>query len=436
MTGLLCFPLLLPAANADRDQSIDRAIAAVEPKVIAWRRDIHQHPELSNREFRTAKLVADHLRRLGLQVRTDVAHTGVVAVLKGAHPGPVIALRADMDALPVTEPEGLPFASKERAQYNGAEVGVMHACGHDAHTAMLMGAAEILATHRDLLHGTVRFLFQPAEEGAPSGEEGGAALMIKEGVLAGEDAPREIFGMHVWPGEPGKISYRTRGTMAAADTLSIVVHGVQTHGAQPWHGVDPIITAAQIMLGLQLIPSRQLNATAAPTVITIGSIRGGLRGNILPESVELNGTVRTFDPVIREDAIRRIERTATDISASAGATADVKVESYAPVVYNDVALTARAGPALLRAAGDGQVGTMDLVMGSEDFARYAAKIPGLFVFLGINAPGVAPGDAAENHSPRFFVNEAALATGVRAFVFLVLDELRDPHAVVQQRQVN
>jgi amidohydrolase len=413
-----------PPVSADPD--VDRALRAIEPKVIAWRRDIHQHPELSNREFRTAELVAAHLRRLGIEVRTGVAHTGVVGILRGARPGGVVALRADMDALPVEEQVDLPFASHARAQFEGREVGVMHACGHDTHTAMLMGAAEVLAALRERLAGTVVLVFQPAEEGAPEGEEGGARLMIKEGLLERDPRPTAIFGLHVWPGEPGTISYRARGSMAAADRLHIVIHGIQTHGAQPWHGVDPIIVAAQIMTGLQMIPSRQLNSTTAPSVITIGSIHGGVRGNIIPDRVELDGTIRTFDPGVREELLLRARRTATDIAASAGATADIQIEPYAPVTYNDPQLAVRMRPTLERAAGAHNVREMDLVMGSEDFSWYTEKIPGLYAFLGINRPGVPAGQAADNHSPLFFVNEDALATGVRMLVMLAMDYLGSP----------
>jgi amidohydrolase len=407
-----------PAAPA-----LDKAFDAVEPKVIAWRRDIHQHPELSNREFRTSKLVAEHLKRLGFEVKTGVAHTGVVGVLRGGRPGPVMALRADMDALPVTEPLDLPFASKERVKLPHGEMGVMHACGHDAHTAMLMGAAEVLASMRPQLAGTVKFIFQPAEEGAPEGERGGSALMIEEGVLRGPDAPGAIFGLHVWPGDAGTLSFRPRGQMAAADALAIVVKGVQTHGAQPWHGVDPVIVSAQIMTALQMIPARQLNITTAPAVVTIGAIHGGVRGNIVPDKVEMLGTIRTFDVAMREDLLERVKRTVKTVAESAGATADVTISPYAPVTFNDPALTSRMRGALELAAGKGNLREMDLVMGSEDFSHYTREIPGLFVFLGINKAGVPLGSVAENHSPNFFVNEDALKTGVRALVFVALDYL-------------
>jgi amidohydrolase len=415
-------------ADAPAGSPVDAAVVKVTPKVVAWRRDIHQHPELSNREIRTSKLVADHLRSLGIEVTTGIAHTGVVGVLRGGQPGPVVALRADMDALPVTEQTDVPFASKVRSKFNGQDVGVMHACGHDAHTAMLMGAAEVLAGMRKDLHGTVKFIFQPAEEGPPTGERGGAALMVEEGVLGGPVQPGAIFGIHVWPGEPGTISYRPRGQMAAADSLTIIVKGVQTHGAQPWHGVDPVIVSAQIMTALQVIPSRQLNITSAPAVVTIGSIHGGVRGNIVPDQVEMKGTIRTFDPEMRDDFLKRIRRTTEMVAQSSGATAEVTVEPYAPVTFNDPKLISQLLPSLRRAAGDDKVRDMLPVMGSEDFSHYTRVVPGLFVFLGINKEGVQTGQAAENHSPQFYINEDALPVGVRALTFVALDYLNEPRS--------
>jgi len=410
-------------AQAQADDAVSLAIAGVEPKVTEWRRDIHQHPELSNQEFRTSRLVAAHLKKLGLEVTTGVARTGVVGVLRGTLPGPVIALRADMDALPVTEPAGLPFASKERVKLPTGETGVMHACGHDAHTAMLMGAAEVLAGMRSQLSGTVKFIFQPAEEALPDGPRSGSALMIDQGVLRDDPVPTAIFGIHVMPSDAGTVSFRSRGTMAAGDAFTIAVKGVQTHGAQPWRGVDPITVSAQILTALQMIPSRQLDVTTAPAVITIGSIHGGVRPNIIPEHVEMHGALRTFDVAMRDDVLARIDRTARAVAESAGATAEVTVTPYAPVTYNDPDLTRQLVPAMERAAGRGKVREARLVMGSEDFSRYAQAIPGLFVFLGINKVGVPEGSAAENHSPHFFVNEDALVTGVRALVFVTLDYL-------------
>lgn len=414
----------LPALAADQDADLAARVAAVEPDVVRWRRDIHQHPELGNRETRTSALVAAHLKRLKLdEVRTGIAHTGVIGVLKGKLPGPVIALRADMDALPVTERTGLPFASTVKAKRGDETVGVMHACGHDAHTAMMMGVAEVLSGMRDRIAGTVVFVFQPAEEGAPQGEEGGAALILKEGALSGAYAPEAIFGLHVWPGEAGTISYRARGSMASADRLVIKVTGKQTHGAQPWHGIDPITTAAQIVTGLQMIPARQVNITTAPAVVTIGRIQGGTASNIVPETVDMEGTIRTFDPEMREDIIARVKRTATDIAAAAGARADVEIQPYAPPVYNDVALVERMEPTLRRAAGD-KLRSMGLVMGSEDFAHYQTKIPGLFFFLGVNAPGVSLGATADLHSPEFMLNEDAMKSGVQTMSMLALDYLK------------
>jgi amidohydrolase len=409
-------------APATLAQQIDRKTAEIEPKVVAWRRDIHEHPELSNREVRTAKLVADHLRGLGIEVETEVAHTGVVGVLRGAKPGPVVALRADMDALPVTEMVDLPFASKVRTTFNGQEVGVMHACGHDNHVAILMGAAEVLAGLREELPGTVKFIFQPAEEGAPAGEEGGAGMMIREGVLKGP-APEAIFGLHVWPQPVGTLHYRPAGTMASSDRLHIVVRGRQTHGAVPWGGVDPIVVAAQIVTALQTIPSRQVDVTAAPSIVTIGSINGGIRGNIIPDSVVMEGTIRAFDTAMQMDIHQRIQRTAEMIAQSAGATAEVTIGIGNPVTYNDPALTERMSATLKRVVGNEAVSIAPLVTGAEDFAQYQKEIPGMFFFLGIVPKGTDPVAAPRNHSPYFFADEGALPVGVRALSHLAVDYL-------------
>jgi len=411
---------LAAQADARLVRAAEAGMQQVLPRVVAWRRDIHQHPELSNREVRTAKLVADELTRLGLEVRTGVAHTGVVGVLRGGKPGPVVALRADMDALPVTELVDLPFKSVARTTYNGQEVGVMHACGHDNHVAILLGVAHVLAGIRADLAGTVKFIFQPAEEGAPAGEEGGAGMMIREGALE-NPAPAAIFGLHVWPAPVGHIAYRSGPLMAASDQLRIVVRGRQTHGAVPWGGVDPIVVASQIVLGLQTIASRQINMTEVPAVITVGMIRGGNRGNIIPDSVLMEGTVRTFDERIRADVKQRIVRTVESIAAGAGATAAVDFGTgNNPVTYNDPALTERMLPSLRRAAGADKVGVGQLSMPAEDFSLYQQKIPGVFFFLGI-APEGRP--AAPNHSPHFFADEAALPVGLRALTFLALDWL-------------
>jgi amidohydrolase len=419
----LSVPVLPAAAAAPLPEAIDRLAAAVEPKVVAWRRDIHQHPELGNREVRTAALVAEHLRALGIEVRTGVAHTGVVGLLRGGKPGPVVALRADMDALPVTEEVDLPFASKVRATYNGQEVGVMHACGHDTHTAMLMGVAEVLAEVRESLPGAVKFLFQPAEEGPPAGEEGGAELMVRERALE-DPRPAAIFGLHVMPiAEAGQIAFRSGGTFASSDTLTIVVRGRQTHAAMPWLGVDPIVAASQIVLGLQTVASRQLNVTTAPVIVTIGTIHGGVRSNIIPDEVVLTGTLRALDSAMQEEIHRRVRRTAEGIAESAGASAAVSITRGNPVTYNDPDLAARMAPTLERVAGPGRVFEAPPVLGAEDFSRYQQVIPGLFFVLGSRPPGTPAAEVAGNHSPRFFVDESALPLGVRALAHLAVDFL-------------
>ncbi|HEX2140515.1 MAG TPA: amidohydrolase [Woeseiaceae bacterium] len=422
---LLMLLAFASAAGAQAQQGrsgLDEAFEAIEPKVIEWRRDIHQHPELSNREFRTAAKVADHLRALDLDhVETGIAHTGVVGTLKGGRPGPVIALRADMDALPVREQTGLPFASEAKAEYNGEEVYVMHACGHDTHVAILMGAAEILAQHRDQLPGTVKFIFQPAEEGAPPGEEGGAALMIEEGVLDGPAAPEAIFGLHAWPLPPGTINYRAGSFMAASDSLTIDIRGRQTHGSSPWRGVDPIYVAARMVTAIQGIPSRQLDITKGPAVITIGSIHGGVRGNIIPDDVSMLGTIRTFDAGVREELHARLRKTVSLVAEASGAEATVTIDPYAPVTGNDPELLRQMMPTLEWAAGEDKVLEHPLITGAEDFAHFEQRIPGLYLMLGINEEGVAAGQAPSNHSPLFHVNEDALIVGVRTMVGLALD---------------
>ena len=400
-------------------QQINQLASKIEPKVIEWRRDFHQHPELSNREFRTAKKVADHLRALGLEVKTEIAHTGVVGILHGKKAGTVVALRADMDALPVTEALDLPFASKVKTIYNGKEVGVMHACGHDAHIAMLMGAAEILTSMRDQLPGSVKFIFQPAEEGAPEGEEGGAELMIREGVLENPKVD-VIFGLHVFPFEVGKIAYCPGAAMASPDGLRIVVKGKQTHGAMPWGGVDPIVVASQIVLGLQNIISRQVNITEAPAVISIGSIHGGVRSNIIPAEVEMIGTIRTLNPDMRIEIHERIRNTAEMIAQSAGATADVNISLGYPVTVNDPELTGQMVPVLKKVVGNENVFKVPPKGTAEDFAFYQQRVPGLFFFLGITPKDTDPATVAMNHSPYFFVDESALIYGVRALAHLVV----------------
>ncbi len=404
--------------------SIDAAARAVEAQVIAWRRDIHANPELGNREFRTGALVAAHLKQLGFdEVRTGVAHTGVVGLLKGALPGPVVALRADMDALPVAEEVDIPFASKVRTEWNGEQVGVMHACGHDAHTAILMGVAQVLSGQRDKLRGTVKFLFQPAEEMPPEGENGGAKMMVEEGAME-NPRPAAVFGLHVTSRLPvGVIGYRPGPAMASSDTLKITVEGRQTHGAMPWYGVDPIVTAAQVVLGLQTVVSRQIDLTHEPAVVTIGSIRGGVRGNIIPDSVEMNGTIRSFDEGMRDDIHERVTTLAEAISRGSRAGCTVCIRKSYPVTVNDPALTEAMLPTLARVAGPQRLLLVPKVMGSEDFSLFAKVSPGLFIFLGVVPSGVDPKSVAPNHSPRFFIDEASLVTGVRALAHLACDFL-------------
>jgi len=402
---------------------LDRRASVLEQKVIAWRRDVHQHPELSNREVRTAGVVAGHLQALGLKVHTGVAHTGVVGLLDTGRPGPVIALRADMDALPVTEEVDLPFASKSRATFNGQEVGVMHACGHDCHVAILMGVADLLAGMKSQLAGSIKFIFQPAEEGPPPGEEGGAALMIRQGVLE-NPKPEMIFGPHVYAGvEACTIAYRPGPAMASSDRIRVTVTGRQTHGGLPWRGVDPIVISSQIVLGLQTIISRQVDVSLEPAVVSIGAIKGGVRDNIIPETVEMLGTVRTFNEDMRADIHARIRNTVEMIARSAGASAQVHFDNAYPVTVNDIPLTERMVPTLQRVAGADKVFVSQKITGYEDFSYYQQKIPGFFYFLGITPKGTERGKSAPNHSPRFFVDESALVLGVRTLAHLAIDYL-------------
>ncbi len=422
-----CFAaaILTIASNAgfaaDIRTDLDRLADELEPKVIEWRHDIHEHPELGNREFRTSGIVAEHLRALGFEVRTGVAHTGIVALLKGGKPGPVVALRADMDALPVNEEVDLPFASKVKTIWAGKETGVMHACGHDTHVAILMGVAQALAAVKDRLPGTVKFLFQPAEEGPPPGEEGGAALMVKQGAMENPH-PDVVFGLHITSIiETNTIAYRPGPVMAAADIVRITVQGRQTHGSAPWSGVDPIVVAAQIVLGLQTIVSRQINVTQEPAVVTIGGIDGGNRFNIIPDKVEMVGTVRTFDEKMRDDIHRRIRLTAENIAAASGATAVVAIEKPYAVTVNDPALTERMLPTLRRVAGESNVVLRPKTTGAEDFSFFAQQAPGLFIFLGGSPKGTDMSKVAYNHSPRFFVEDSAMKLGVRALLNLTVD---------------
>ena len=421
-----CCLLLATAARADSaDPRVDRLAAPLKAKIITWRRQIHQHPELSNREFQTSKLVADHLRSLGLEVRTGIARTGVVAIIHGGRPGPRIALRADMDALPVTERPGLPFASTQTAVFRGETVGVMHACGHDAHTSILMGVAEALVSMRQDLPGEVMLVFQPAEEGAPEGETGGASRMLAEGLFK-DFKPEAMFGLHVHSTvAAGQLGIRSGPFMAAADSFRIVVKGKQTHGARPWLGVDPIVAAADIIGTAQSIVSRRMNISLQPVVLSFGAIKGGIRNNIIPEQVEMIGTIRTFDPVMREQVFTELKRVAQGVAAAHGASVDSQVPDApgVPVTYNNPELLARIRPSLVAVVGADKVRELPLSTGAEDFAFYALQVPSVFFYVGATPAGTDPATAAANHSPDFFVDERALDVGTRALLQVSLDYL-------------
>ena len=393
----------------------------LEPQVIEWRRHLHQFPELSNREFKTAEKIAAHLKALGIEVQTGVAHTGVVGILRGSKPGPVIALRADMDALPVTERNSLPFASKEKTIFNGQETGVMHACGHDTHVAILMGAAEILSKNKSELKGTIKFVFQPAEEGSPAGEDGGADMMVREGVL---DNPKVdvIFGLHISSITPlGLITYRPAGIMAASDWFSITVKGRQAHGSTPWMSVDPIVVSAQIIMGLQTIISRGTELTKEAAVITVGRIQSGIRENIIPEEAYMAGTIRTLDDEMQDKIHEKLKLTAEKIAESAGATAEVKIDKRTPVTFNDPELTEKVVGSLRKAAGADKVVRINAITGAEDFAFYQKKIPGFFFFIGAMPPDQDPNTVPSHHTPDFMIDESAMLTGLKAMLHLTLD---------------
>jgi amidohydrolase len=411
----------LAQVNAKLQTKIEQMATAIEPRMIEWRRDIHQHPELGNREFKTAAKIAEHLKSLGIEVQTGVAHTGVVGILKGGKPGPVIALRADMDALPVTERNSLPFASKEKTVFNGQETGVMHACGHDTHVAVLMATAEILAKNKSELKGTVKFIFQPSEEGPPAGEEGGAYLMVKEGVLENPKVD-VIFGMHISSiTQLGRITYRPAGIMAASDWFSIKVKGRQSHGAYPWMSVDPIVVSAQIITGLQTIVSRQTELTKEAAVITIGRFQAGIRENIIPEEALMAGTIRTLDESMQDKIHEKIRLTATKIAESSGATAEVVIDKKTPVTYNDPALTEKMVASLQKAAGEKNVIRINAVTGAEDFAFYQKKVPGFFFFIGAMPPDQDPNKVPAHHTPDFMIDERGLLIGLKAMLNVTLD---------------
>jgi amidohydrolase len=418
----VALPLMIAAqSNTKLQGKLDQQAQEIEKKMIEWRHHIHQYPELSNRETKTAAYVAEHLKSLGLEVQTGIAHTGVIGILRTGKPGPVIALRADMDALPVTERNSLPYASKEKTTYNGQETGVMHACGHDSHVAVLMAVAEILSKDKNDLKGTIKFIFQPAEEGPPAGEEGGAKLMVKEGAL---DNPKVdvIFGMHIQSiRKIGEIAYKPAGMMAASDWFSIKVYGKQSHGSAPWMGVDPIVVSAQIINGLQTIISRQTELTKEAAVITVGRINAGIRENIIPEYAEMAGTIRTLDEEMRQDIHARMKRTVEKIAESAGARAEIVIDSKTPVTYNDPALTERMVSSLVKAAGEPNVVRMPAVTGAEDFAYFQQKVPGFFFFVGACPPDIDPAKAPSHHTPDFMMDDRGMLTGLKAMLDVTVD---------------
>ncbi len=425
---LILTQLTIAQVNPKLQVKLDQQAKEIESKVIDWRRHLHQNPELSNRETKTGAYVADHLKALGLKVQTGVAVTGVVALLETGKPGPVIALRADMDALPVTERNSLPFASKVKTIFNGQETGVMHACGHDTHVAMLMGVAEILTKNKAELRGIIKFIFQPAEESAPDGEEGGADLMVKEGVLENPKV-EAIFGLHISSITPlGKLTYRPGGILAASDRFSIKIKGRQSHGSSPWSSIDPIVVSAQIINGIQTIISRQTELTKEAAVITVGRMQGGIRENIIPEEAFLAGTIRTLDTAMQQKIHDKLVLTATKIAESAGATAEVKITRETPVTFNDPALTQKMAPSLQRTAGASNTIVINAITGAEDFAFYQKQVPGLFFFVGAMPPDQDPNTVPSHHTPDFMVDERAFVTGVKAMLNLTVDYMYMPKA--------
>ena len=425
ITGILLVAGLTSSAGA---ASLDELLAdpSLERQVIEWRRHFHENPELSNREFKTAEKIARELKRMGLKPKTGIAHTGITALLEGGKPGPLVALRADMDALPVVEMTDVPFKSRAKGEYRGNEVGVMHACGHDLHMAMLLGAARTLTAMRDELEGSVLFIFQPAEEGAPDGEEGGAALMLKEGIFEPRK-PDAVFGLHVFSSGPTSyVGYREGPTMAAADTFRIVVRGKQTHGSRPWQGVDPVVVAGQIITSAQTIVSRQTDIAKAPAVLSFGIVNGGVRNNIIPDEVELIGTIRNFDKQNQDAIHASLKKMASTIAEASGATAEVTTTYGYPVTINSPELTAKMLPTVKRVAGEDKVARAPLVMGAEDFSYLAQEAPGLFLFLGVTPLERGLASAPSNHSPLFYADEDALMTGVSLLTNLTLDFMASP----------
>lgn len=420
-TLLICILSVTSLFANDLTNEINSSAEKILPKVIEWRRYLHQNPELGNREFKTAEYIEKHLRSLGLEVRTKVAHTGVIGILKGSQPGPVIGLRADIDGLPVTERTDVEYKSKVTTDYNGQTVGVMHACGHDTHTAMLLGTAEVLTKMKDKIKGTVVFIFQPAEEGPPEGEEGGAALMVKEGVM---DNPKidAIFGIHINSStEVGKIKYKSGSVMAAADWFTIKIKGKQSHGSQPWGGIDPIVTASSIIQGLQTIVSRQSELTKAPVVITVGKINSGIRENIIPEELTMAGTIRTLDDAMQKDVHERIKITTQKIAESFGATAEVIIDTKTLVTYNTPQLVEHSLPSLQKAVGKENLNEMEWTTGAEDFSYFRLKAPAFFFFVGGMPKGMNPKDAFPHHTPDFMIDDSRLDVGVKAFCNIVFD---------------
>ncbi len=424
----VCLLIFLASQNAhskNTEAHLEPLVNKVEDKVIAWRRHFHQNPELSNREYKTAATIAKHLRSLGIEVQTNVAHTGVVGILKGGKPGKVVALRADMDALPVTERTDLPFASKKTTNYAGSKVGVMHACGHDTHVAILMGVAEVLSKVKNGLSGTVKFIFQPAEEGAPEGEEGGAELMVKQGVLKSPEVDA-IFGLHISSRTPvGMIGYRPGGIMASVDNFRIKVKGKQAHGSAPWDGVDPIVVSSQIINSLQTIVSRQLKLTRQAAVVTIGSIHGGIRSNIIPEEVEMTGTIRALDSAMRKKIHNKLRQLTKGVAESMDATVEIDLpwSSSYPITYNSPQLVKKMLPTMQRQAGKDNVILIDAITGAEDFSFFAEKVPGFYFFLG-GKPANLPADkASAHHTPDFFIDESGLKLGVSTLTSMTIDYL-------------
>ena len=422
--GLLVSIVAVPVVQADLTaEEIDQAAATVQPQVVEWRRWFHQNPELSNREFNTSARIADILRGMGLEPRTGVAHTGVIALIEGGLPGPLVAIRTDMDALPVVEQTGLEFASTARSEYNGQDVGVMHACGHDSHMAMVLGAAKVLNDMKAELPGSVMLIFQPAEEGPPAGEDGGASMMLDEGIFA-DRMPAAVFGMHVGFSIPGgQFAVKPGPMMAAADRYQIIVKGKQTHGARPWDGVDPIVVSAQIVLALQTIASRQVDVTLAPSIISVGRISGGIRNNVIPDKVELEGTIRSFDPDMRDYIHKAVERTARLIAESAGAEIEFELEQGPHSLQNNAELTALVLPALERASGHPVLSIQPQTV-AEDFSEYGNVTPAVFVFLGNWPEDIDQTTQPTNHSPYFDMHEPYMENGVKAFSHMVVDFLQ------------